>query len=130
MAKGEFEVFFGDQTFVKVGSPFGEDFGLVRGHAGAGQALDEGVGVEGGGLSLHGAQNSGWGGGCKRAWRCARESAPACLSAQAGRGQPGRAGWTYSELPVSIPRIIRLYPCAGFVCYCFKEITQARSSAG
>ena len=41
--------------------PIGEDFGLVLGHAGFSQALDEGVGVEGDGLSLHGAQNSGWG---------------------------------------------------------------------
>ena len=51
------------QAFIKVGLPIGEDFGLVLGHAGAGQALYEGVGVEGGGLSLHGAQNSAWGGG-------------------------------------------------------------------
>ena len=40
-------MFFDDQTFVKVGLPIGEDFGLVLGHAGLGQALDEGVGVKG-----------------------------------------------------------------------------------
>ena len=63
VCEGEFEVFFGDQTFIEVGLPFGEDFGLVLGHAGAGQAFDEVMGVEGEGLSLYGAQNSGWGGG-------------------------------------------------------------------
>ena len=56
-------MFFSDQAFIEVGLPIGEDFSLILGHAGAGQALDEGVGVEGGGLSLHGAQNSGWGRG-------------------------------------------------------------------
>ena len=55
MVEGEFEVFFGDQAFIKVRLSIGEGFGLVFGHAGAGQALDEGVGVEGEGLSLHGA---------------------------------------------------------------------------
>ena len=58
---GELEVFFGDQPLIKVGLPIGEDFGLVLGHASLGQALDEGVGVEGG-LRLHERQNSGWGG--------------------------------------------------------------------
>ena len=62
MCEGELEVFFGDQAFVEVGLPSGEDFGLVLGHAGLGQALDEGVGIEGG-LRLHGAQNSARGGG-------------------------------------------------------------------
>ena len=56
-----FNVFFGNQAFIEVGLPIGDDFGLVFGHAGPGQAFDEGVGVEGG-LRLHGAQNSGWGG--------------------------------------------------------------------
>ena len=66
MCEGEFEVFFGDQALVKVGLPSGKDFGLIFGQAGLGQALDEGMGVEGGGLSLYGAQNSAWGGasGC------------------------------------------------------------------
>ena len=58
MFEGEFEVFFSDQSFVEVGLPIGEDFSLILGHTDAGQALDEGVGVEGG-LRLHGAQNSG-----------------------------------------------------------------------
>ena len=69
MVEGKCEVFFGDQAFIEVGLPIGEDFGLVFGHAGLSQALDEGVGVldegagvEGEGLNLHEAQNSGWGG--------------------------------------------------------------------
>ena len=62
VAEGELEVFFGDQPFIEVGMPIGEDFGLVLGHAGAGQAFDEGVGVEGG-LRLHERQNRGWVGG-------------------------------------------------------------------
>lgn len=53
MFEGEFEVFFDDQAFVKVGLPSGKDFGLVFRHAGAGQALDVGVSVEGD-LRLHG----------------------------------------------------------------------------
>ena len=65
VVKGELEVFFDDQAFIKVGLPIGEDFGLVLGHAGPSQALDEGVGVEGDGLRLHGSQNSGWGGGAQ-----------------------------------------------------------------
>ena len=57
-------MFFGDQAFVEVGLPIGEDFGLVLGHAGLGQALDEGVSVEGGlRLQLHERQNNGWVGG-------------------------------------------------------------------
>ena len=60
-------MFFGDQPFIKVGLPFGEDFGLVLGHADLSQAFDEGVGVESGGLRLHGAQNSGLGGGLQAA---------------------------------------------------------------
>ena len=63
MCEGKFKVFFGDQAFIKVGLLIGEDFGLVLGHAGFSQAFDEGVGVESDGLSLHGAQNSGWCGG-------------------------------------------------------------------
>ena len=59
MFEGELKVFFGDQAFIEVGLPIGDDFGLVFGHAGFSQALDEGVGVEGDGLSLHGAQNNG-----------------------------------------------------------------------
>ena len=47
MCEGELEVFFGNQALIKVGLPIGEDFGLVLGHAGLGQALDEGVGIEG-----------------------------------------------------------------------------------
>ena len=61
--EGELEVFLGDQAFIEVSLPIGEDFGLVLGHAGTSQVLDKGVGIEGGGLSLHRAQNSGWGGG-------------------------------------------------------------------
>ena len=61
MVEGKFEVFFSDQAFIQVGLSFGDDFSLGFGHARSGQALDEGVGVEGGGLSLHGTQNSGWG---------------------------------------------------------------------
>ena len=61
MFESELEVFFSDQAFVKVRLPFGEDFSLVLGHTDSGQTLDEGVGVEGG-LRLHRAQNSGWGG--------------------------------------------------------------------
>ena len=53
VCKGELKVFFGDQVLVKVGLPSGKDFGLVFGHAGAGQALDVGVSVEGD-LRLHG----------------------------------------------------------------------------
>ena len=52
MCEGELEVFFGNQALIKVGLPIGEDFGLVLGHAGLGQALDEGVGIEGR-LRLH-----------------------------------------------------------------------------
>ena len=62
MFEGEFKVFFGDQAFIEIGLSFGENFGLGFGHARPSQALDEGVGVEGDGLSLHGKQNSGWGG--------------------------------------------------------------------
>lgn len=62
MAEGEFEVFFGNQAFIELGLPFGENFGLGLGHARPGQALDEGVSIEGGGLRLHGAQSSAWGG--------------------------------------------------------------------
>ena len=40
MCEGEFKVFFGDQAFIKVGLPIGEDFVLVLGHAGAGQAFE------------------------------------------------------------------------------------------
>ena len=58
--EGEFEVFFSERAFIEVGLSFGEDFGLILGHAGAGQAFDEGVGVEGG-LRLHEGHNSGWG---------------------------------------------------------------------
>ena len=61
--EGELEVFFGDQTFIQIGLPIGEDFGLVLGHAGLGQAFNEGMSVEVDGLSLHGARNSAWGGG-------------------------------------------------------------------
>ena len=72
VAEGAFEVFFGDQPFIKVGLPFGEDFGLVLGHADLSQAFDEGVGIESGGLSLHERQNSGWDGGLQvavaRSW--------------------------------------------------------------
>ena len=56
--EGEFKGFFGNQTFIKVGLLFGEDFGLGLGHAGPGQAFDEGVSVKDGDLSLHEAQNS------------------------------------------------------------------------
>ena len=59
MFEGELEVIFGDQAFIEVGLPIGEDFGLVLGHTGPRQALDEGVSVEGDSLSLYGAQNSG-----------------------------------------------------------------------
>ena len=58
MFEREFEVFFGDQAFVEVGLSLGEDFRLGFGHARSGQALDEGMGVEGG-LGLHRAQSSG-----------------------------------------------------------------------
>ena len=57
MFEGKFKGFFGDQAFIKVGLPLGEDLGLGFGHARPGQALDKGVGVEGG-LRLHGAQSS------------------------------------------------------------------------
>lgn len=63
MFEGELEVFFGDQTFIQIGLPIGEDFSLVFRHTGADQAFNEGMSVEGDGLSLHGARNSGWGGG-------------------------------------------------------------------
>ena len=29
MVEGELEVFFGDQTFIEIGLPFGENFGLI-----------------------------------------------------------------------------------------------------
>ena len=61
MFEGEFKVFFGDHAFIELRLPFGEDCGLVLGHTGPGQTLDKGVGVEGG-LRLHEAQNSAWGG--------------------------------------------------------------------
>ena len=59
VVEGELKVFLGNQAFVKVGLPIGEHFGLVLGHAGLSQAFNEGVGVEGAGLSLYGARNSG-----------------------------------------------------------------------
>ena len=62
---GPFSVFgsFLVEAFMHTGLLFGHDPGLGLRHADAGQALDEGVGVEGEGLGLHGAQNSSWGGG-------------------------------------------------------------------
>ena len=45
MFEGEFEVFFSDQTFMKVGLSFGKDFGLVFGHTRSGQVLDEGAAI-------------------------------------------------------------------------------------
>ena len=47
----------------EVGLSLGEDFGLGLGHADAGKAFDEVVGVEGDGFYLHSVQNSGWHGG-------------------------------------------------------------------
>ena len=88
MVEDKFKLFFGNQTFIEVGLSIGEDFGLVLAHAGFSQALDEGVGVEGEGLSLHGAQNSAWGGGgCKRVWRFPCESASVCHR-QGGLSRP------------------------------------------
>ena len=58
MAEGELKVFFSNQAFIEVGLLIDEDFGLILGHARSGQALDEGVGVEGG-LRLHEKQYSG-----------------------------------------------------------------------
>ena len=52
-------MFFNYQVFMEVGLPIGRDLGLVLGHSGFSQAFDEGVGVEGGGLSLHGARDGG-----------------------------------------------------------------------
>ena len=98
MCEGEFKVFFGDQTFIEVGLSFGKDFGLILGHADSGQAFNEGVGVEGEGLSLHGAQDSGWGGGCKRAWRFPRESAPTCPPVQRTGRRRGLRGLCYCGL--------------------------------
>ena len=43
--EGEFKGFFSNQTFIKVGLLFGEDFGLEFGHDGPGQAFDESVSV-------------------------------------------------------------------------------------
>ena len=57
------KVLFGGQTLLdQAGLFFGEDFGLGFGHAGAGQAFDEVVGVEGGGFRFHDGQGTGWGG--------------------------------------------------------------------
>ena len=50
------KVWLGGEVFITAGLPHGDDVGLGFGHARLGQALDEG------GLSLHGAQNSDWGG--------------------------------------------------------------------
>ena len=83
MFEGEFEVFPGDQAFIEVGLPFGEDCGLVLGHAGPGQALDKGMSVEGDGLCFHKTQDNGRGGGLQagvaqgRYGDCLRAAMPA-----------------------------------------------------
>ena len=55
------EVWLSGEVFITAGLPLGDDFGLGFRHTRPDQALDKGVGVEGGGLGLHGTQNSGWG---------------------------------------------------------------------
>ena len=60
--QGEFQrlkVWLGGEVFITAGLPPGDDFGLGFRHARAGQALDEGVSVEGD-LRFREARNSGW----------------------------------------------------------------------
>ena len=82
VCEGELEVCFGDQAFVKVGLPLGEDFGLVLRHADVGQAFDEVVGVEGYGFCFHRAQNSGWRGGLQAGAPASARMPPPIMPAQ------------------------------------------------
>ena len=51
------------EVFITAGLSLGKDFGLGLGHADAGQAFHEVVGVEGGGFCFHGTEGNGSGGG-------------------------------------------------------------------